>query len=64
MRPDPYTAELPLVDRQHDDALYAAYRAADLRRHGYRYEDALRSPALGVCLRNLARAMTERRVTC
>ncbi len=57
------TAELPLIDRQADDDLYQAYRASGLRSIGRRYEDALRDPALGKCLRNLARAMQLRRLT-
>jgi hypothetical protein len=40
-----------------DQRLLMAWRASGLRRQGYVFEDALRDPALGPCLRNLARAI-------
>lgn len=51
------TLELELVDRQQDDALYQAYRASQLRRYGYLYEQAVNVPSIRTCLRNLAQAM-------
>jgi len=56
------TAPLPPEDRQEAD-LYTAYRASGLRSWGRRYEDALRDPALAICLRNLATAINRRRAS-
>ncbi len=58
----PTTAPLPLEDRQEAD-LYTAYRASGLRTWGRRYEDALRDPALAICLRNLATAINRWRAS-
>lgn len=58
---DTATLPLPLVDRQHDDALLHVYRLSGLRRRGVVYEDALRSAIYGPCLRNWARAVMTRR---
>ena len=41
--------------------MYTAYRASGLRSWGRRYEDALRDPALSICLKNLATAINRRR---
>lgn len=58
------TAPLPLEEPPQPDAdLYTAYRASGLRSWGRRYEDALRDPALAICLRNLARAINRRRAS-
>ena len=54
------TAPLPLEERQEAD-MYTAYRASGLRSWGRRYEDALRDPALSICLKNLATAINRRR---
>jgi len=43
-----------------DQRLLMAWRASGLRRQGYVFEDALRDPALGPCLRNLARAIQQK----
>lgn len=55
----PTTLPLPLgpAPLTPDQRLLMAWRASGLRRWGYVYEDALRDPAMGPCLRNLARAM-------
>lgn len=57
---DTATLPLPLVDRQHDDALLQVYRLSGLRRRGVVFEDALRSAIYGPCLRNWAMAVTRR----
>lgn len=57
---NPTTAPLPLEERQEAD-MYTAYRASGLRSWGRRYEDALRDPALSICLKNLATAINRRR---
>lgn len=55
----PTTLPLPLdpAPLTPDQRLLMAWRASGLRRMGYVYEDALRDPALGPCLRNLAKAI-------
>lgn len=52
--------ELPL-----QDSLYEAFRVSGLSRWGWKFEDAVRSPSVGKCLRNLSEIITRRRgLTC
>lgn len=62
MKTDTQTAPLPLDPPAltPDQRLLMAWRASGLRRLGYVYEDAVRDPALGPCLRNLATALKRR----
>lgn len=54
-------SELPL-EHPADCDLYTAYCLSGLRSYGRRFEDVLADPALSICLRNLARAITRRRL--
>lgn len=56
----PTIAPLPLTEPP-QEPLYIAYRRSGLRRIGLRYEDALRDPLYGTCLRCWATAIERAR---